>query len=185
MPWPSLKTWTASIVTVLDLNTEIRDRMALLKTSIADDGTIAAAGSNTITGSLTMPTTAPAYLGDCLPIMRGYGERFQTLSISAGVVAIDLSGGNHIVVNMNANITSFTLTSSAFGLLTAEVLPFVLYLVGDGTLRTVTWTFNGSAARFSSGVVASLVGTSGHYTQVAVRYLNGLTVFADQIGYDS
>ncbi len=66
MAWPSLKTWTASVVTVLDLNTEIRDRMATLKTSVADNGDIsapnaiigAAAGNRLggLTGSLASPT---------------------------------------------------------------------------------------------------------------------------------
>ncbi len=40
MAWPSLKTWTAAVVTVLDMNTEVRDRMSTLKTSIADDGRV-------------------------------------------------------------------------------------------------------------------------------------------------
>ncbi len=38
MSWPPVKTWTAVVVTVPDLNTEIRDRMTLLKTSIDDNG---------------------------------------------------------------------------------------------------------------------------------------------------
>ena len=40
MAWTTPKTWTASVVTVSDLNTHIRDNLNVLKTSINDDGTL-------------------------------------------------------------------------------------------------------------------------------------------------
>ena len=40
MAWTSPKTWTATVVSVADLNAHIRDNETILKTSINDDGTI-------------------------------------------------------------------------------------------------------------------------------------------------
>ena len=65
MSWHSPITWTASVVTVAQLNEQIRDNMTILKTSINDDGTLKApmrlgggSGTSTAAGSTNLNTLA-------------------------------------------------------------------------------------------------------------------------------
>lgn len=160
MSWAAPKTWTAVIVTVADLNQHIRDNLLILKTSIANDGAI----------------VGP---------LRGYAETSQAVSIVSGVVSVDLAAGNHVVVTLTANITSFTLTSSALSLATANaVFPVVLYLLNNGTVRTITWTVNGNGVHFGGGVAPTMTGTNGKYDIVVLTYCTGagLFVFGDVKG---
>lgn len=50
MAWWSPKTWTGVLVTVADLNQQIRDNLTILKTQIADDGKINAGAYETVRG---------------------------------------------------------------------------------------------------------------------------------------
>lgn len=104
MSWPTVKTWTASVVSVADMNTEVRDRMTLLKTSMNDDGrelkiTRAiststgltstddiALVSGTITVSLPTSATAPnkTYI-----IKKTDTGTTTTVNVSGGVELID------------------------------------------------------------------------------------------------
>ncbi len=159
MAWPSLKTWTASVVTVLDLNTEIRDRMATLKTSIADNGDIA--------------------------FLKGYAEKSQSVAPVAGVVTIDLANGNHVFVTLNANITSFAVSNSVSGILGGYVIPIVLWIVNDGTLRTITWTVDGLSVQFSDNVAPTLSGTNAKVDRVVLYFSSGTAVYGDQVGHNA
>jgi hypothetical protein len=187
MAWPSLKTWTASVVTVLDLNTEIRDRMALLKTSIADDGTINAGTATIDTISLTtgLTTAGQVNAGFIAGRLRAYGEYYQTATPSAGVVSFDIASGNHVVLNHTADVTSFTITVGLFGFTAGTVYPIVLYIKHNGTPHTITWTVNGGSVKFSSNVAPTLSSANGAYDRVVLYYAYGLEVFGEQIGYNS
>jgi hypothetical protein len=188
MSWPSLKTWTASVVTVLDLNTEIRDRMALLKTSIADDGTINAGTATIDTLSITTGVTSNAGAGNFASLsgrLRSYGEYYQTVTPSAGVVSFDIASGNHVVLNHTADVTSFTITVGLFGFTAGTVYPIVLYIKHNGTPHTITWTVNGGSVKFSSNVAPTLSSANGAYDRVVLYYAYGLEVFGEQIGYNS
>ncbi len=252
MAWPSLKTWTSVVVTVLDLNTEIRDRMATLKTSIADNGDIAAPNaisgvaqgnllgtssgnaasptrSNTnlklydnsasnwagvgtdtagkmyfVTGTSGTPSTrfsidpagtvvvpspgvfealGASLLADTIPLLRGYQEKFQIVA-SAGTTVIDIANGNHVILTLGTNVSAFTITSSVFGFTSGYVQPVVFHIQHDGTLRTITWTINGIAVRFSSAVAPTLASANGFITRVVVYLMSGYAFFGEQIGYN-
>ncbi len=190
MSWPSLKTWTASVVTVLDLNTEIRDRMATLKTSIADDGTINAGTAVIDTLSITTSIGTPSgsgvgNFGLLCGRLRSYGELYQTATPSAGVVSFDIGSGNHVVLNHTADVTSFTITVGLFGFTAGTVYPIVLYIKHNGTPHTITWTVNGGSVKFSSNVAPTLSSANGAYDRVVLYYAYGLEVFGEQIGYNS
>jgi hypothetical protein len=65
--WTAPITWTASVVTVAQMNQQIRDNMTVLKTSINDDGTLKApqrlgggSGTSTAAGSTNLNTLALA-----------------------------------------------------------------------------------------------------------------------------
>jgi hypothetical protein len=244
--WTTPKTWTAVVVTVLDLNTHIRDNLNILKTSIADNGDIVAPNAiigsaqgnrfgTSGTGSMTTPTrgntnillydngatnwsgigaehadgtmyfvtgntgtpatrltispsggvTIPGLssLADCVPMLRGYQEKFQTVA-AAGTTVIDLAAGNHIILTLGASISAFTITSSLFGLTAGYVQPIVFHIQHDGTARSITWTINGNGVRFSSGAAPTLASANGFITRVVVYYMAGYSVFGEQIGYN-
>ncbi len=150
-----------SILTAAFWNAQVKNNGIVLKTSIADDG-------STWFGALG-----------------GYSESYQAVSPGAGVVTFDLAAGNHVVVNVTANITSFTMTDSVGSLTSGRVYPIVFYLKNDGTLRTITWTINGNTVLFSSGSTPTLTGTNNKHDRVVLYYMVGLGVFGDQIGINS
>jgi hypothetical protein len=187
--WVTPKTWTAVVVTVADLNQHIRDNLNVLATCIdtATGSILVPSGKSlTMNGAMTAgQTPATQFLGNVFALLLGYEEKYQTGTISAGNLTIDIAGGNHVFVTMNANITSITVVSGIFGLVTGYVAPPVLHLVGDGTLRTVTWTVNSTAVRFSNGVAPTLVGTSGKVTRVVLYLATGKDYWGEQIGYNA
>ncbi len=187
MSWPALKTWTASVVTVLDMNTEVRDRMALLKTSIADDGTIAAttAAITTLTLGDATSNSGVVALNTMVGRLSAYGERYQSVTPSAGVVSFDIASGNHILLNLNADVTSFTITDAYFGFSGGVVYPIVFYIKHNGTPHTITWTVNAGSVKFSGGVAPTLSSTNGVYDRVVLYYMFGVDVFGEQIGYNA
>lgn len=100
--------------------------------------------------------------------LKGYGERWQTASIAAGVVSINYALGNHVQVSLNANITSFMITNlPASGL--NVVAPIVVYFIADGTPRTVTHTLNAVAVRFPGAVAPTMTSASGKWDTVIYR----------------
>ncbi len=190
MAWPSLKTWTSVVVTVLDLNTEIRDRMALLKTSIADDGTINAGAATIDTLSITTGIGTPSgngvgNFGRLCGRLLAYGEYFQTATPSAGVVSFDINSGNHVILNHTADVTSFTMTDGIFGFTAGVMYPIVFYIKHNGTPHTITWTINTTPVRFSSAVAPTLSSGNGFYDRVVIYYMYGTDAFGEQIGYNA
>lgn len=258
--WTTPKTWTATLVTVADMNLHVRDNLNILKTSITDTGTIlagsaiiGAAQGNKLgyrSGSITAPTAANtnvvlfddgptsgcgvgvdpagvfyvatgngggiaarlkidgggsvtipgatvcgpinasvAYLGDAVPLMRGYAEKWQgTINATGGAFSFDISNGNHVLVGLVNSITSFTMTASLFGILTGFTWPIVFHIIGDGTGpsgRAITWTINGSPILFSGGVAPTIAYGSGKVTRVVVYYMAGFNAFGEQIGYNA
>lgn len=132
------------MVTVADLNNEIRDRMNLLKTSIADDGTL-----NSFLGLIAKPE------------IRGYNETMA--AIVAGSVAISLRDATYFMMTMSADVTAFSISHIAEADLQAS--SFTLELIGDGTVRTFDWFTN--TVKWDNDApptIASALGQVGIYT---------------------
>lgn len=124
----------------------IQTNLLLLKTAIADDGSIAGP-------------------------LKGYHETVQAVAISAGVVAINFSLGNHVTVALNANVTAFTVTNLPAS---GKAAYIVVYFTADGTLRTVAHTLNTHAAKFSAGAPpTAMTSTAGKIDTVIYSTLDG------------
>jgi|SRR5215471_2277172 len=129
---------TGELITASIWNTDLKDNLVLLKTSIANDGTIDATGGIFRT-----------------PKLWNHMESFIGANISAGVLTLNLQFYNEFYVPMNQNITSFVFAnvppvSGQF------VTTCTLNLAGDGTPRTISWTITGGTPgifRFSGGVL--------------------------------
>ena len=69
-------------------------------------------------------------------VFKDYGEIKAAPSISSGTLTLDLSTGNVFEVDLNANITTLTITNPSP---TGYACSFTLVLTADGTARTVSW----------------------------------------------
>ena len=164
MAWttPTSRT-TGFLITAAIWNSEHVDNLLLLKTSIANDGTLASTG-----GVLTAPE------------LRGYSETAQTLSISAGNLPINYNLGNHGVVALNANITSITVTNMPG---TSKTTAVMVWYIADGTPRTITHTINTVAARWPGGVTPTMTSTNGKIDKILYStFDNGSNWFAEVVG---
>ncbi len=109
---------TGQLVTAAEYNQKI-DNIALLKTSIANDGTLAATGGILVA-----------------PVINADRNQHIPLSIVAGVLTIDMAVGSYFAVSMTSNITTMTIVNPPASGYTGN---FTLRLVGDGTPRTIAW----------------------------------------------
>lgn len=80
-------------------------------------------------------------------------ETKATPSITSNVLTLDLSIATLFYVNLNAPITTFTLTNVPAS---PKVYSFTLQFVADGTLRAVTWP---TGTRWSGGTAPTLTST--------------------------
>ena len=105
MAWtlPSVRA-TADLITAAIWNTDLKDNLILLKTSIADDGRVS--------GEL-----------------KNFREAITTLTIAAGAITLDLSLSNTFKVTLDANITSITVSNWT----ASKSTPVTLRLTQDGT----------------------------------------------------
>lgn len=163
MSFTAYRTWIGGeLVDQNELNQQVRDNGNVLKTSIADDG------------SLKGP-------------LKGYNESKQTIAIAAGVVNIDYSLGNHIEIALNANITSFVLTNVPI----VGANPVVIYFTGDGTPRTVAYsiTANGhtTTAKFPGNVpLTNPTSTNGKVDEVLIATRDAwVTTWGKVLGQNS
>jgi hypothetical protein len=155
--WPGTpKTWTPTVVTVSDLNTELRDRFLVVKTSIADDGTLASNG-----GVLTTPE------------LKAYKETKTGPAIAGGTLTLDLALGNHFQVALNANITTLTLANVPT---TGYAAGWTLVLIADGSQRTITWP---AAYKWPSGVAPIPTATNGKADLYSfLTFTEGVTIYS-------
>lgn len=148
------------------LNQQLRDNLLLLKTSIANDGTLASIGGFVKKLQLW-----------------SWRESWQSGTIVAGVVTIDASLGNHVWINqVVANITSFTITNYSTS---QEMHPIVVYFVADGTARSITHTINGIAVRFAGQTAPVMTSTNGHIDRIVYTYFGNNSIWlGDVVGLD-
>lgn len=81
-------------------------------------------------------------------------EVSASASISAGTLTLDLSTAGIFYVNLNANITTLTISNTQ----TIGSSAFTLILFADGTPRTVTW---GASILWPGGTAPTLTSTAG------------------------
>jgi len=130
LSWPAF-TWTFKYVpTYTFLNTEIRDRFNLLKTSIADDGRISGEVKN-------------------------YSENSSGISIASNVLTVDLATANHFRFTLNANITTMTLSNIAAS---GKLHTFQLEVTYNGT--PFTWAWLTSTVKWPQGVAPTMTNTN-------------------------
>lgn len=163
MSFTTYRTWVAgAILTAAQGNEQWRD-----------NGNIVIVGINTSDGSLKGP-------------LKGYGETKQSASISAGVVTIDYSLGNHVEIALTAAITSFVLTNVP----TTGADPLVLYFTADGTVRAITWsiTANGhtTTAKFPGAVNPTMTGTNTKVDEILITTRDAwVTTWGKVLGQNS
>lgn len=133
------------------LHNLLLDDIAIIKSGIADDG---------------------SHFGP----FKGYSEKWQTCTISSGVVTINLALGNHILILHNANITSFAISGFSAGVLAgAEVSNIFLYIIGTGTPHTIVHSVNGHTVRFSNNAPpAAMTSTNAYYDTLVYTTLQAI-----------
>jgi|SRR5215471_4069234 len=167
MVWttPTART-TGELITASIWNTDVKDNLLLLKTSIANDGTLNATG-----GILRVPQ------------LYNHVESFVGATISAGVLTLNLQYYNEFYVPLNQNITSFAFTNvpptgGQF------VTTCTLNLVGDGTQRSITWAGSGISIRFSGGgsPLSQPSAGNGRFDMVVLKTWDAASWFAAIFG---
>jgi hypothetical protein len=119
--------------------------------------------------------TGVAYDGSIVGPLKGYGETWQSLAIVSNVVSWDFMQGQHIIVTLNANITSFTISHLPPN---GVVAAFIAVFIGDGTPgRTITHTINsgggGVAVRFPGAVAPTMTTTLSRLDKILYTTFDG------------
>lgn len=122
-------------------------------------------GNSATSALIAVSPTSISVDGTVRGPLKGYSENWQSVSISAGNLAINYALGNHVQVTLNANITSITVTNLPAAALNV-VAPIVIYYIADGTPRTVAHTINTVAARFPGGVAPTMTSTAGKWDTI-------------------
>lgn len=81
-------------------------------------------------------------------------EVSASATISAGTLTLDLSTAGVFYVNLNANITTLTISNTQ----TPGASAFTLIFIADGTPRSVTW---GAPILWPGGTPPTLTSTNG------------------------
>jgi|SRR5215471_4368249 len=135
---------TGNLITASIWNTDLVDNLILLKTSIANDGTLSSSG-----GLLSGPE------------LRGYKETYANPTISSGTLTLNFSLGNHFTVSLNANITTLTISNVLSGLSVVTIL-----FLADGTARTVAWP---AGTLWPGAVAPTMTSTNGRYDLITLK----------------
>ncbi len=110
--------------------------------------------------------------------LQAYSETYNSTTISSGVLAINLNLGTIFNVNLNANITSITVSNID----ATSANSFTLFLTADGTQRTVSWTINGTAVKWPSSLSPTPTSTNGKVDIFSFSTNNGGTTWYGFIG---
>lgn len=107
--------------------------------------------------------------------LKTLSEVSASATINAGSLTLDLSTAGIFYVNLNANITTLTISSvPSIGAST-----FTLILTGDGTLRTITWP---SKINWPDSTTPTLTTANGYSDIFSFMTLNGGSVWYGFIG---
>lgn len=161
---------TGELITASIWNTDLKDNLLLLKTSIANDGKLDATG-----GTLRTPE------------IRNYVESRVGATIVGGVLNLDLTYAEHSIT-LNQNIASIAFANiPSLGGSPLKLATATLLILGDGVAgRTMNWIVSspgGSAIRFSGNVpLVPSCTPNGVADIVTMRTYDGLTWLAAVYG---
>lgn len=102
------------------------------------------------TGGLKDPITISG------PTLTKYREPTSAPTISSGTLTLNLNTSQVFLVNLNANITTLTISNTPSDSNTA--VGFTVIFTADGTARTVTWP---GSVKWASGAAPTLTSTNG------------------------
>ena len=102
--------------------------------------------------------------------VKNLSEVSASASISAGTLTLDLSTAGIFYVNLNANITTLTISNTQ----SIGSSAFTLILFPDGTPRTVTW---GASILWPGGTAPTLTSTNGKEDVFSFVTLDGGTTW--------
>lgn len=98
-----------------------------------------------------------------------YAESRATPAISAGALTLDLSTATHFHVDLNANITSLTISNPVPS---GQVGAFTIKFTADGTIRTITWP---ASVKWAGGTGPTMTGANGKRDFITCIYDDGGT----------
>lgn len=105
------------------------------------------------------------------PEFTNYRETKATGTISTNTLAVDLANGNHFAVALNANITTFTISSVPTSGKAAAV---VFVFTADGTARSITWP---SGTVWAGGVAPTMTSTNNKRDIISLYTFDGGTTW--------
>ena len=100
--------------------------------------------------------------------VKNLSEVSASASISAGTLTLNLSTAGVFYVNLNAAITTLTISNAQ----SIGSSAFTLIFTADGTARSVTW---GASVLWSGGTPPTLTSTNGKKDIFSFMTLNGGT----------
>jgi hypothetical protein len=110
------------------------------------------------------------------PVLVDYEEKYTSPTISAGSLTLNLSDGNVFNVNLNAAITTFTISNPPTS---TNAGSFSLIFTADGTARAVSWP---ASVTWSAATPPTLTSTNGKKDFFAFITLNGGTNWYGFVG---
>ncbi len=113
------------------------------------------------------------------PILKDYGEDWQAVTSSSGVVTIDVTAGNHASLTLSEDVTTLTLSNPSP---TGNVCPLLFRVIQDSTARTITWP---AAVKWTSGIAPTLSTGSGEIDIFVLQTWDaGSTYYGTIVGQD-
>lgn len=94
------------------------------------------------------------YLTSVQPTLTAYRETYATAAIAAGSLTLDLATSNIFRTDLNANITTMTITGAD----ATKACSFTLVLTASGTARVVQWP---TSIKWPGGTAPALTTTAG------------------------
>jgi hypothetical protein len=170
-------TLTTSALTVTGTTTTADVQVSGTATlSTASITTLNVSGASALAGNLTVQDIYPRSLYAASLI--GYDEPWQQGTITSGQLTIDYSAGNHVIVNLTADITDITISNvPAYG----KVASVLVFYVGDGTQRTVTHRINGQGVRFPNAETFAMSPGSSKEDRILYTTWSGGTIWLGDI----
>jgi hypothetical protein len=89
-------------------------------------------------------------------VLKGFSEKYTTIS-GTGSVTLDMDIGNTFEINLNGNITGFTLG----GTVPSNSFSITLFIKQNGTF-TINWNINSTPVKWAEGITPTLA-SSGKY----------------------
>jgi hypothetical protein len=132
---------------------EVYDDDSIVAGRFAQDDFVISTSGNVGLGTDT-PSTKLEVVGNVFA--NNFSERISTVSISSGSVTLDLSSATIFLINLNANITTMSITNASSD--SSRSHTFTIIFTGDGTARTVAWP---ASVKWPDNSAPTLTSTNG------------------------